>query len=167
MVGPDGLPVPVGAEGELRVRGPQVMRGYVDARLDAEAFDEAGRVRTGDLGRVDEHGNVYVTGRLKDVILRKGETISAKEVEDLLDAHPAVAEVTVIGLPDSERGEMVCAVIVPSDPSIPPDLRTVRDFLGAREVMRQKFPERIEIVSALPRNPSGKVLKKQLRERYA
>ncbi|MFI1384602.1 class I adenylate-forming enzyme family protein [Embleya sp. NPDC020886] len=167
VVGPDGAALPIGAEGELRVRGPQVMRGYLDARLDAEAFDEVGRVRTGDLGRLDEQGNVYITGRLKDVILRKGETISAKEVEDLLDAHPTVAEVTVIGLPDAERGELVCAVIVPTDPAIPPDLGTVRDFLDTREVMRQKFPERIEIVAALPRNAAGKVLKKELRERYA
>jgi acyl-CoA synthetase (AMP-forming)/AMP-acid ligase II len=167
VVAPDGSSVPVGGEGELRVTGPQLMLGYVDSALDAEAFDEAGRLRSGDLGRVDEQGNVYITGRLKDVILRKGETISAKEVEDLLSTHPDIAEVTVIGLPDRERGEMVCAVIVPANPATPPDVPAVADFLGARELMRQKFPERIEILAALPRNPAGKVLKKELRERYA
>ncbi|WP_406288070.1 class I adenylate-forming enzyme family protein [Embleya sp. NBC_00896] len=167
VVGPDDAVLPLGAEGELRATGPQLMRGYVDAALDADAFDAAGRLRTGDLGRVDAAGNVYITGRLKDVILRKGETISAKEVEDLLSAHPAIAEVTVIGLPDPERGEMVCAVIVPADPSIPPNLRDIGDYLSGRELMRQKFPERVEIVPVLPRNPAGKVLKNKLKERYA
>lgn len=167
VTGPDGSDLPVGDVGELRVTGPQVMLGYVDSALDAAAFDERGRLHTGDLGRIDAQGNVYITGRLKDVILRKGETISAKEVEDLLSSHPAIADVAVIGLPDVERGEMVCAVIVPSDPSIPPNLRDVGDHLTAEELMRQKFPERIEIVAQLPRNPSGKVLKNELKERYA
>ncbi|MCF2527829.1 AMP-binding protein [Yinghuangia soli] len=167
VVGPDGREVPPGGEGELRAKGPQVMLGYLDASLDAEAFDEDGWFRTGDLGRIDEGGNVYITGRLKDVIIRKGETISAKEIEDLLSAHPAVAEVAVVGLPDAATGERACAVVVASDPAAPPTLDALGEFLRGQGLMVQKLPERLEVVGVLPRNPAGKVLKKELKERYA
>jgi acyl-CoA synthetase (AMP-forming)/AMP-acid ligase II len=167
VVGPDGAEVPPGGEGELRAKGPQVMLGYLDASLDAEAFDEDGWFRTGDLGRVDEGGNVYITGRLKDVIIRKGETISAKEIEDLLSAHPAVAEVAVVGLPDPATGERACAVVVPADPEDPPTLDALGEYLRGQGLMVQKLPERLEIVTDLPRNPAGKILKKNLKERYA
>ena len=113
---------PPGEEGEIVVKGPQVMRGYVDSSLDADAFTDDGCFRTGDLGGFDAHGYVIITGRLKDIIIRKGENISAKEVEDLLYAHPKVADVAVIGIPDAERGEMVCAFVVPADPADPPTL---------------------------------------------
>lgn len=167
VVAPDGSDVPPGDEGELRAKGPQLMLGYLDASLDAEAFDEDGWFRTGDLGRVDADGNVYITGRLKDVIIRKGETISAKEVEDLLSAHPAVAEVAVIGLPDPATGERACAVVVAADPGAPPTLDALGEFLREQGLMVQKLPERLEVVGTLPRNPAGKVLKKDLKERYA
>ena len=98
-------------EGEIRLKGPQVIRGYLDPSLDADAFDDDGYFRSGDLGIVDEDGYVTITGRLKDVIIRHGENISAKEVEDLLYAHPAVADVAVIGLPDPKTGERACAVV--------------------------------------------------------
>src|SRR6185437_12047176 len=107
----DGEPAAPGQEGELRARAPQMMLGYVDAGLDAQAFDADGYFRTGDLGTIDPAGYVRITGRLKDVIIRKGENISAKEIEDLLFTHPKVVEVAVIGLPDPERGERVCAVV--------------------------------------------------------
>ncbi len=100
-----------GQEGEIRLKGPQVIRGYLDPSLDAEAFDDEGYFRSGDLGIVDDEGYVTITGRLKDVIIRHGENISAKEVEDLLYAHPAVADVAVIGLPDPKTGERACAVV--------------------------------------------------------
>ena len=100
-----------GEEGEIRLKGPQVIRGYLDPSLDAEAFDADGYFRSGDLGIVDADGYVTITGRLKDVIIRHGENISAKEVEDLLYAHPAVADVAVIGLPDPKTGERACAVV--------------------------------------------------------
>ena len=83
------------------MKGPQVMRGYLDSTLDADAFDEEGFFRTGDLGVLDEEGYVVVTGRLKDVIIRHGENISAKEVEDLVYQHTSVADVAVVGIPDS------------------------------------------------------------------
>ena len=100
----DGRVLDAGEEGELQVRGPQVCMGYLDSSLDAEAFDDDGWFRTGDLGTIDDEGYVVLTGRLKDVIIRKGENISAKEIEDLLHAHAKVAEAAVIGVPDDGAG---------------------------------------------------------------
>ncbi len=94
-----------GEEGEIRVKGPMLFRGYVDSSLDPDAFDGDGWFRTGDLGFQDADGYIAITGRLKDVIIRKGETISAKEVEDLLFTHPGIGDVAVIGLPDDASGE--------------------------------------------------------------
>ena len=161
----DGKVCAPGEEGELRVKGRQVCQGYLDASLDAEAFDEDGWFRTGDLGVIDAQGFVSITGRLKDIIIRKGENISAKEIEDLLFAHPSVADAAVIGLPDDKSGERACAVIV-----CKPDLTITFDdmvsFLKSAQLSVHKIPEQLEIVSALPRNPSGKVLKKDLRATY-
>jgi non-ribosomal peptide synthetase component E (peptide arylation enzyme) len=165
MVDRDGNDRAAGDEGEVVVRGPQVMRGYVDASLDADVFTPDGFVRTGDLGRFDEHGAVVITGRIKDVIIRKGENVSAKEVEDVLFAHPKIADVAVLGLPDAERGEMVCACIVPVDPSDPPSRQELLDFCQGQGLMMQKIPERVEVIDAMPRTPSGKVPKHELRAR--
>jgi cyclohexanecarboxylate-CoA ligase len=154
-----------GAEGELTARGPMLMRGYTDASLDAAAFTPDGFFRTGDLARFDPHGAVVITGRLKDIIIRKGENVSAKEVEDMLYGHPKVADVAVLGLPDAERGEMVCAFVVPADPADPPTLPELFDYCKSAGLMVQKIPERLELVDALPRNPSGKVPKHELRAR--
>ncbi len=153
-------------EGELRIRGPQLCRGYVDSALDAEAFDEDGFFRTGDLGQLDEDGFVVITGRLKDVIIRKGENISAKEVEDLLYSHPKVADVAVIGLPDPALGERCCAVVACQNPDAPLGFDEMAAFLKGRGLMIQKIPEQLECVEAIPRNAAGKILKKELRERY-
>ena len=101
----------VGEEGEIRAKAPQLMLGYLDPSLDADGFDEEGYFRTGDLGTLNERNMLTITGRLKDIIIRKGENVSAKEVEDLLFSHPQVLDVAVIGLPDPERGERVCAVV--------------------------------------------------------
>jgi acyl-CoA synthetase (AMP-forming)/AMP-acid ligase II len=156
----------VTVDGEIRVKGPMVMRGYVDSALDAEAFDENGYLRTGDLGELDDAGNVRITGRVKDIIIRNMENISAKEVEDLLFTHPKIADAAVIGLPDSRTGERVCAVVVASDPSDPPSLAEVLDFTVENGLAKQKSPEQLEVVDALPRNPTGKVLKYELRDRF-
>ena len=102
------------ADGELRLKGPQCFLGYVDASLDAAAFDDQGFLRTGDLGEVDPEGFVVITGRLKDVIIRNGENISALELEDVLLRHPDIVDVAVLGLPDARTGERVCAVVVPA-----------------------------------------------------
>ena len=162
----DGSPAAPGEEGELRVRGPQLCRGYVDASLDADAFDADGFFRTGDLGCLDAGGHVVISGRLKDVIIRKGENISAREVEDLLHRHPAVAEAAVIGLPDPVLGERCCAVVACA-PGRSLGFAAMVAFLRDQGLMNQKLPEQLEQVPALPRTASGKVLKGELRARYA
>ncbi|MGH7805391.1 MAG: class I adenylate-forming enzyme family protein, partial [Candidatus Binatia bacterium] len=168
VVDDSGRDVPVGTEGELLVFGPQLFVGYLDASLDRDAFAPDGSFRSGDLGILDEDGYLRITGRKKDIIIRKGENISARAVEEDVAAHPAVAEVAVIGLPDAERGERVCAVVVPKDPTIRTlATREVAEFLVSRGVMRQKCPEQIEIVAELPRNALGKVKKAELRKRFA
>jgi acyl-CoA synthetase (AMP-forming)/AMP-acid ligase II len=153
-------------DGEVRVKGPMVMRGYLDASLDADAFDENGYLRTGDLARLDDAGNVVITGRVKDIIIRNMENISAKEVEDLLFTHPAIADVAVVGLPDDRTGERVCAVVVLADGAEAPSLTELVDFTVANGLAKQKTPEQLEILPALPRNPTGKVLKHELRATY-
>ncbi|MGH9186611.1 MAG: class I adenylate-forming enzyme family protein, partial [Acidimicrobiales bacterium] len=163
----DGRVGEPGEEGEIRAKGPQVMKGYLDSSFDAEAFDDDGWFRTGDLGRLDEDGNVTITGRLKDIIIRKGENISAKEIEDLLFTHPKIADVAVLGLPDPASGERACAVVVLKDPDDPVTLAEVADFCVAEGLMKQKIPEQLEIVEALPRNPTGKILKYELRARFS
>jgi acyl-CoA synthetase (AMP-forming)/AMP-acid ligase II len=162
----DGSVAPPGVEGELRVRGPMVFKGYTDPSLDAGAFDDDGFFRTGDLGIVRPDGHVTLTGRLKDVIIRKGENISAREVEDLLYEHPKVADVAVIGLPDAARGERVCAV-VEAAPGGAPTLAELAAYLREAGLMVQKIPEQLEVVDKLPRNATMKVLKYQLREELA
>jgi acyl-CoA synthetase (AMP-forming)/AMP-acid ligase II len=161
----DGRVCAPGEEGELRVKGRQVCQGYLDSALDVDAFDEDGWFRTGDLGVIDAEGFVSITGRLKDIIIRKGENISAKEIEDLLFAHPAIADAAVIGLPDEKSGERACAVVVcKADSTISFD--EMVSFLKTQQLSVHKIPEQLEIVTSLPRNPSGKVLKKDLRATY-
>ena len=167
VVDGEGREVPIGATGEICVRGPLLCHGYLDASRNGEAFDADGFFHTGDLGSVDEHGNLTVSGRLKDVIIRKGENIAAKDVEDVLYDHPDVVDVAVIGLPDPERGERACAVIVLRDGADGFDLDTVGAHCRGSGLSVQKIPEQLEIVDALPRNASGKVLKYQLQETYS
>jgi acyl-CoA synthetase (AMP-forming)/AMP-acid ligase II len=162
----EGKEAGIGEEGEIRVKAPQVMKGYLDASLDADAFDDDGWFRTGDLGRIDAEGMVTITGRVKDIIIRNMENISAKEVEDILFRSPDVADVAVIGVPDPKTGERVCAVVVPADAAAPITFEAMVDWCRAEGLMTQKLPERLEIVDVLPRNPTGKVLKFELRDRF-
>ncbi|MCA9504064.1 MAG: AMP-binding protein [Myxococcales bacterium] len=162
----DGGDAAPGQSGELRVRGPQLFKGYVDASLDEAAFDERGFFRTGDLGYLDDDGYVVITGRLKDVIIRKGENISAQEIEDLLYAHPKIADVAVIGLPDPTSGERVCAV-VQCQPGEELAFDEMVEFLLARELMKQKLPEQLELAPRIPRNAAGKIMKREIREWFA
>jgi acyl-CoA synthetase (AMP-forming)/AMP-acid ligase II len=162
----DGQPAAAGEEGEICALGPQLCRGYLDASLNSAAFDDDGFFRTGDLGNLDAEGFVTITGRLKDVIIRKGENISAKEIEDLLYEHPKVADVAVIGLPDPSSGERCCAVVASQDESDPLGFDEMAAFLKSRELMVQKIPEQLERVAEIPRNPTGKPLKHELRERF-
>jgi cyclohexanecarboxylate-CoA ligase len=163
----DGRPAGPGEEGEITVRGPMVCRGYTDPALTAEAFTPDGFFRTGDLGALRPDGHLTLTGRLKDVIVRKGENISAKEIEDLLYTHPRVAEVAVIGLPDPERGEMVCAVVQLTEGSDGLALPDIVAFCRQAGLMTQKIPERVELRTEWPRAGTGKIVKKALREEYA
>jgi cyclohexanecarboxylate-CoA ligase len=163
----DGQLALEGEDGEVRVKGPMVCKGYTDAVLTAEAFDEDGYFRTGDIGHLRSDGHLVLTGRLKDVIIRKGENISAKEVEALLYAHPRIADVAVIGLPDPARGERVCAVVETAPGETPVDLEEVEAYLRDSGLMTQKIPEQLEVVERLPRNEAlQKVLKYKLREEY-
>ncbi|ARX84282.1 class I adenylate-forming enzyme family protein [Streptomyces alboflavus] len=164
----DGKELPAGTDGEVRLRGEAVCAGYLDAAATRAAFDADGFLITGDLGHVRESGHLVLTGRAKDIIIRKGENISAKEIEDLLHTHPAVADVAVIGLPDAERGERVCAVVerAPGAPAL--TLPEATAHLRGQGLSVHKLPERLELVTALPRNEAlRKVLKYKLRERYA
>jgi cyclohexanecarboxylate-CoA ligase len=167
VVTPDERVCGPNEEGELRLVAPQMFLGYLDGDLNGDAFDADGYFRTGDLGFFDEEGYLHIVGRLKDVINRKGENISAKEVEDELYLHPAIREVAVIGLPDPVSGERCCAVIVPTHPGGRLDMTGLHEFLETRGLMRQKWPEQLEFVDELPRAPAGKVLKEELKKRFA
>jgi cyclohexanecarboxylate-CoA ligase len=168
IVKEDGTVAAPDEEGEVRLRGPVVMLGYTDPAANDAAFDEDGWFRTGDLGVLRADGHVRLTGRLKDVIIRKGENISARELEELLFAHPKVGDVAVIGIPDAERGELVCAVVEAPEAVDAITFDEMVAYLGEAGLMRQKIPERLEIVDKLPRNETlNKVLKYKLRERFA
>lgn len=160
----DGNRVPDGTDGEVRLRGEAVCRGYL---ASADPFDAEGFLITGDVGHVRPSGHLVLTGRLKDIIIRKGENISAKEIEDLLARHPGVGDAAVIGLPDESRGERVCAVVEQPRGSAPLTLPALTAYLRAEGLSVHKLPEQLELVDALPRNETlRKVLKYRLRARF-
>jgi acyl-CoA synthetase (AMP-forming)/AMP-acid ligase II len=167
IVGLDGAVQPDGETGEVQVSGGGVCLGYTDPAETAKAFTDDGWFRTGDLGRLRPTGHIEVVGRLKDLIIRKGENIAPQEIEELLARHPAVVEVAVLGLPDADRGERVCAVVVPAPGRPEPDLAELTDFLRSAGLMPQKMPEQLELVDALPRTGLAKVAKNELRTRFA
>jgi len=156
-----------GEVGEVRLRGPIVFKGYTDSAATEAAFDADGWFRTGDLGLLRADGHLRLTGRLKDVIIRKGENISARELEDVLFTHPKVGEVAVIGVPDDERGELVVAVVEPATAGDELSFEEMVAWCADAGLMRQKIPERLEILERLPRNETlNKVLKFKLREQF-
>ncbi|MFI1797784.1 class I adenylate-forming enzyme family protein [Streptomyces sp. NPDC020379] len=168
VTGADGLPVPPGVDGDVRLRGEAVCRGYLDPAQTAEAFDADGFLRTGDRGHLTATGHLVLTGRAKDVIIRKGENISAREIEHLLQEHPAVEDVAVIGLPDPARGERVCAVVRQAAGSTTLTLAGIVAHLRDAGLAVHKLPEQLELVDELPRDAAlGKVLKQRLRERFS
>jgi len=150
-------------EGEICTRGPEMMLGYTDWRQTVEAFDPAGFFHTGDLGYFVEGDYLCVSGRKKDLIIRGGENISPKEIEDVLHTHPGIAEAAVVAMPHERLGEGVCAYLVLRQTD-PLSVAEVSAFLERAGLARQKFPERVEIVADLPRTASGKVQKNVLRE---
>jgi fatty-acyl-CoA synthase len=153
------------ARGEVCVKGPNVMKGYWN-RPDAtaEAIDAEGWFHTGDIGYLDDGGFLYIADRVKDMVISGGENVYPAEVESVLYDHPAIAEVAVIGLPDERWGEAVVAVAA-LRPDASLTVEELRTFAGER-LARFKLPTRLELVDVLPRNPAGKVLKFELRNRY-
>jgi acyl-CoA synthetase (AMP-forming)/AMP-acid ligase II len=165
IVDDDMNDVPVGEVGEIVVKGDQVMKGYWRNEEATRETIVDGWLRTGDMGRMDENRLFYIVDRKKDMIVTGGENVYSREVEDVLMEHPAVQDVAVIGLPDETWGENVCAVVVKR----PGEECEDEDLLGhcKASLASYKKPKRVIYVDELPRNPSGKVLKRELRERYA
>ena len=165
LVGDDGvIPVPDGEEGEILARGPGLFVGYLRSEDNEGQFDADGFFRMGDLGRRVHGNHIVITGRKKDIIIRSGENISPKEVEDVLYMHPAVAEVAIVAMPSPTTGEKGCAFLIPR-PGMTIDMAEIRRFLDNAGLARQKFPEHLVTVEDLPRVPSGKVKKDVLRIR--
>jgi cyclohexanecarboxylate-CoA ligase len=162
VVGADGADARPGQAGELRAKAPQMMLGYVDPALDADAIDDKGYLKTGDLGSIDASGYVRITGRLKDMVIRNGENVGTAEVETLLRAFHGIADAAVIGLPDARTGEKVCAVLemTPGTPAL--GIAAVSAFLSEGGLRRIAWPEQVECVSSLPRTPAGKIDKAAL-----
>lgn len=158
----DGNPVAEGKSGEIVVRAPQMLIGYLDPADEADAFTADGFFRMGDLGRMVAGRFIEITGRKKDIIIRKGENISPLEIENALMRHAAVRQASVVGVPDPERGEMVVAFVIPAA-GAGFTFSDMTGHLSRLGLARQKFPERLHIVSELPLNAVGKVQKNDLR----
>ncbi|QBX55917.1 cyclohexanecarboxylate-CoA ligase [Nocardioides seonyuensis] len=159
-----GQEVPRGEEGDIAYRGPSHMIEYFRDDVETKAlFTPDGFSKSGDLGRMDEDGYVRVTGRLKDIVIRGGMNISAREIEEHLLRMPGVSNVAVVGMPDERLGEKVCAYIVSEDPDNPPTLEEVIAHLKEHKVATQKLPERLEVVSEFPVTATGKIQKHVLR----
>jgi len=165
VLDPDGTPCAPGVRGEVCARGPNVMAGYWNQpEATRRVIDDAGWFHTGDVGYLDEDGFLFIVDRMKDMVITGGENVYPAEVESVLYDHAKVSDVTVIGLPDERWGEAITAVVVVADGEVL-TLDELRDF-GADRLARYKLPTRLETIDALPRNPAGKVLKYQLRERF-
>ena len=172
VVDADRNPVPPGVEGEEASRGPNVFVGYLgEPELTAQALDDEGWYYSGDLCRMDAEGYLRITGRKKDIIIRGGENISSVEVESILLRHPLIRDAAVVSMPDPRLGERSCAYVMLYDPAATLTLDDLRAFFAERNVAKYKDPERLEIVSSIPRNPSGKIrkflLRKDIREKMA
>jgi acyl-CoA synthetase len=164
LVDPDGIEVPPGTAGEILTRGPELCLGYTNEVLNA-AFDNDGWYRTGDVGVLDEHGCLTITDRVKDIIIRGGENLSAAEIEEAVATAPQVAEVAVVAAPDERLGEHACAVVRLQPGASPPGLADLTAHLEAVGFARQKWPEELHVVPDFPRTASGKVRKVDLRAR--
>jgi acyl-CoA synthetase (AMP-forming)/AMP-acid ligase II len=162
-----GRPVPgaevrIASTGEVEVRGDVLTPGYVDGEQWAASLSSDGWLRTGDTGYLRADGRLVITGRMKDLIIRKGENIAPAEIENELLAHPLIDTVAVLGLPDEIRGELVCAVVQRSPKHRDVTLEEICRFLDDRGLMKQKWPERLYILDELPLTGLGKVAKREL-----
>ncbi len=164
VIDSNGNPLPAETEGELIVRGPCIFQGYYKSEAEnREAFTSDGFYRTGDIAKFDREGRLVITGRRKDIIIRGGENIGAKEVEDLISGHPKVGQVAAVGMPDPILGERVCAFIKPKkDQTI--SFEEVISFLRGKKTSVLFLPERVEVIAEMPLTNVGKVDKKRLRE---
>ena len=160
IASPEGDAMPAGEEGEIWGRAPEMFSGYLDPEI--EAFTHDGWFRTGDIGVLHAEGLLRVTGRLKDIVIRGGENISASELEELISTHPWVAEVAVLGIPDERLGERVCAAVA-LRPGSALTLDDLVSFLRGSNVATHKLPEQLEVFPSLPHTTSGKVSKAALR----
>ncbi len=167
VVNGEGHDLPAGTEGDLLVTGPAQFVGYFKRpAFTAEAHTPDGWFRTGDRATLDRDGYLSITGRSKDVIIRGGENIPVAEVENLLFAHPKVAGLAIVGMPDPRLQERACAFVIPKEGQTV-TLEELVAYLDAQQLARQKFPERLEIVSEFPMTPSGKIQKYRLRQLVA
>ncbi|EFN9670508.1 cyclohexanecarboxylate-CoA ligase [Escherichia coli] len=157
--------LPPGYEGEEASRGPNVFMGYFDEpELTARTLDEEGWYYSGDLCRMDEAGYIKITGRKKDIIVRGGENISSREVEDILLQHPKIHDACVVAMPDERLGERSCAYVVLKAPHHSLSLEEVVAFFSRKRVEKYKYPEHIVVIEKLPRTASGKIQKFLLRK---
>jgi acyl-CoA synthetase (AMP-forming)/AMP-acid ligase II len=161
----DGCEVPPGTDGEIAARGPGMFLGYADAQQHAEAHTPDGFFLTGDIGHLTAEGAIRITDRKKDIIIRGGENLSAKEIEDVLHAHPSVREAAVVAMPHERLGEGVCAFVILREGAQGLTLADVATHCEDARLARQKTPERLIVVDELPRTPSGKIRKDRLRRR--
>lgn len=160
-----GNQVSLGEVGELITRGPYTLRGYYKAfEYNKNAFTEDGFLRTGDLVRITEQGNLVVEGRVKDVINRGGEKIVASEIEDLLIEHPKIREIAVVAMPDNVMGEKSCAFVVRNGDA--PSVNEINQFLTLRGLANYKLLDRLEVIDAMPRTKVGKLNKVELRKKF-
>jgi acyl-CoA synthetase (AMP-forming)/AMP-acid ligase II len=154
--------LPNGTEGEILARGPSMFLGYADGQQTAEAITASGYFRTGDLGCITPEGAILITGRKNDLIIRGGENISAKEIEDVLHQHPMVLEASVVAMPHARLGEGVCAYVI-RKPGASGEGSLLAAHVESSGLAKQKIPERFEFVDDLPRTASGKIRKDLLR----
>jgi long-chain acyl-CoA synthetase len=161
IVGPDGRVLGPNEDGEVRMKGPNVMRGYHNLPEEtAKVFDEIGYFRTGDMGRFDDDGFLYITGRIKEMLIIGGENVFPREIEEVLNRHPSVKDSAVVGMADESRGEVALAFVELHDGAAF-DGTALRAY--CREHLAQfKVPREIRHIDALPRNATGKILRRQL-----
>jgi len=163
LVDADGADVPAGTPGEILSRGPELCLGYTDPALTAAAFDDEGWYHSGDIGVLDAQGFLTITDRVKDIIIRGGENVSAAEVEGALQTLPGVAEVAVVAAPDARLGEHACAILRMRPGAAPVTLADLTAHLSGVGLARQKWPEELRVVDDFPRTASGKIRKVDLR----
>ncbi|MGK0499358.1 MAG: acyl-CoA synthetase (AMP-forming)/AMP-acid ligase II [Oceanicoccus sp.] len=164
VVDDEGNELPLGVDGEIAARGAGMMLGYAKPEQNEEAFDADGYFYTGDIGVRTLDNAILITDRKKDIIIRGGENLSAKEIEDVLHDHPQIKEAAVVAMPHERLGEGVCAYIIPASADHQLDLATIAAFADSAALAKQKIPQHVELVDDLPRTASGKVKKDVLRK---